>query len=189
MIRGGGVVLYPSDTIYGLGCDPFRAEAVERIFRIKGRPEEKGVLVLIPDESYLKSFCRKIPRDAAKLMRRFWPGPVTFLFPARSDLPELLKGRGDKIGLRLPLSRFLREWMGQIPGPLVSTSANLSGHPPPEDPAEIKQLFHDQVDLILEAGRLAGKPSSVVDLTVDPPRLVRAGENAAELARTIGPPQ
>ena len=176
-IRQGQVVLHPTDTLYGLGCDPFNEEALERLFAIKGRSQQQGVLLLVPDLSYSTVVSDTIPNIFYALTETLWPGPVTFLLEGKSSLsPRLLGGEG-KVGLRSPHLPFLKHWMKAIPGAIVSTSANRSGRPPPQSLDELKKLFLAQVDLFLEGGEIQGEThaSTVVDLTVDPPRIVRAG--------------
>ena len=179
VIRKGGVVLYPTDTVYGLGCDPFNISSLEKIFRLKGRAPEKGVLLLIPSGDWLSRIATVINPENIKLCNAWWPGPVTCLFRAGPDLPDLLTGSEGKIGIRLPDNRFLLDCMEAIPGPLVSTSANPAGKPAPADFAEIDPQILNGVDLCIEntAAAIAGKkPSTVVDLSGDEPLVVRRGE-------------
>jgi len=181
-IRQGKVVLYPTDTLYGLGCDPSNEEALRRLFAIKGRSETKGVLLLVQDSSYAEAVSDLIPDLFYELVETFWPGPVTLLLEGNSSCSRLILGKDGKVGLRHPDLAFLQLWMEAIPGPIVSTSANLSGEPLAalED---LKQLFDHQVDLILEGRetKQPSQPSTVVDLTMDPPRIVRAGRWAGRV--------
>ena len=181
-IRQGKVVLYPTDTLYGLGCDPSNEEALRRLFAIKGRSETKGVLLLVQDYSYAETVSDHIPDLFYELVETFWPGPVSLLLEGNSSCSRLLLGEAGKVGLRHPDLAFLQLWMEAIPGPIVSTSANLSGEPLAalED---LKQLFDHQVDLILEGRgtKQPSQPSTVVDLTMDPPRIVRAGQWAGRV--------
>jgi L-threonylcarbamoyladenylate synthase len=181
-IRRGGIVLYPTDTLYGLGCDPFNEEALQRLFTIKGRSQKKGVLLLIPNYNYSKAVSDHIPDLFYELVEAFWPGPVTLLLEGNSSCSRLLLGEEGKVGLRHPDLPFLQLWMEAIPGPIVSTSANLSGEPS-TSLQDLKQLFDQQVDLILEGTAIEqpGEPSTVVDLTIDPARVVRAGRWASRV--------
>lgn len=167
---------YPADTIYGLGCDPLNRHALQRIFTIKGRPESRGFLVLVPDMAAVRSLAAEIPPEAMALVERFWPGPLTLILSARPDLPPELTGDGSTIGVRQPLNAFLEAWMRELQGPIVSTSANRSGEPTPTEPAELRRLFGNVVDLFLESVEpLQGIPSTVVDLSRRPFRMVREG--------------
>ena len=186
VVRGGGIVLYPTDTVYGLGCDPFNEQAVGRLFEIKRRPESKGVPLLIGERRWVQELCRRVPPRFDGLAEEFWPGPVTFLFAAAPRLSPLIQGDQNKVGVRFPSCPFLERWMKAIPGPLVSSSANLSGQPPSSSVSELQALFGDQVDLFLEAGDLkAGSPSTVVDLSLDPPRVVRQGRLGEEVVEFL----
>jgi len=185
-IRHGGIVLYPTDTLYGLGCDPFNEEALQRLFTIKGRSQKKGVLLLIPNYTDSTDVSNDIPDLFYELAEAFWPGPVTLLLEGNSSCSRLLLGKGGKVGLRHPDLAFLQLWMEAIPGPIVSTSANVSGEPLAalED---LKQLFDHQVDLILEGreSKQPSQPSTVVDLTMNPPRIVRAGRWAGRVGEFL----
>ncbi len=186
VIRAGKLLLYPTDTIYGLGCDPFQPDALRRILELKGRASSKGLLVLVHSPAAALSLAVGVPSTFESLAARFWPGPVTFLLPAPSGLPELLVGKGGLIGVRCPSHSFLGRLLTDLDSPLVSTSANISGKPEPHSIAELRQLFKGKVDLFLDAGQLPKRqPSSVIDLSVDPPRLVRRGEQADEIERAL----
>ena len=175
VIRGGGIVLYPSDTIYGLGCDPFHAGAVKKIYDLKGRDLSKGVLLLVPTLDWVNRLAGTVSPVAEYLMSRHWPGPLTLLFSPSSGVPSELVGSGKRIGVRYPESRFLQLWMNSLSGPIVSTSANLSGSSVPQDLRNLRRLFSSRVDLFLEAGEPeASLPSTVVDM-VGIPRIVREG--------------
>lgn len=183
VIRSGGIVLHPTDTLYGLACDPFNARALEKIYRLKKRPPERGFLLLISDPDWVSRLAAPIPHLFPALAREFWPGPVTFLLSARPELPALLTGEGGKVGVRWPALAYLQDWLKALGGPIVSTSANRSGHPVPASVAELKRLFAGKVDLFLEVGEMENQtPSSVVDLTVSPARLVRQGKQAHRLS-------
>lgn len=182
VIREGGVVLHPSDTVYGLGCNPFDSAALQRLLQIKGRRQDRGVLVLIPDRDWVERLAHERPPLTAQITERFWPGPLTILLPAQPELSPQLTGSAGKIGIREPASRFLKDWMRRIPGPVVSTSANKSGHPAPETMKELEKAFGPLVDLTIDAGPLPpAPPSTVLDLTCRPPRILRRGRLAQEL--------
>ncbi len=186
VIRQGGVIVYPTDTIYGLGCVP-DAAAVERIFRIKQRIEEKGVLLLVPGLESARALCSMVPKAFDQLAGQFWPGPVTFLLPARPGLSRLIVGERSLVGCRDPDSLYLRTLMEMIPGPLVSTSANISGEPPSGRVEELRRQLAEQVDLFVDGGDVGELvASTVVDLSVTPPRVVRAGVMAGRVEEAIG---
>lgn len=177
-IRLGQIVMHPTDTIYGLACDPLNAKALQRLFAIKGRSPEKGALVMIHDIEYCEDMCRNIPNIFHKLASTFWPGPITLLLHGKPSLPDLLLGREGKIGLRCPDLPLLQLWMKSIPGAIVSTSANFSGQEGPRSLAALRQLLFDKVDLFLEGEEIdeQTQASTVIDLTFDPPKVVRLGQ-------------
>ncbi len=186
VVREGGVILYPSDTIYGLGCDPFCKSAVRRIFEIKKRPGEKGLLVLVPSSDWLERLARGVDSDLLKVCERFWPGPLTIVLKARRELSRELTGREGKIGIRWPANPFLQEWMERIPGPIVSTSANLSGGEVITSASELQELFGSEVDLFVQSEEpVRGTPSTVVDFTCTPPEILRQGPLGQEVERYL----
>ena len=179
VIRKGGVILYPTDTVYGLGCDPFSCNALERILALKGRVPDKGVLVLIPSYEWLFRISGDVGQGMLDLCRSWWPGPVTCLFAAAPELPGILTGSGGKIGVRMPDSRFLLDCMNSIPGPLVSTSANLAGEPPVSRFSAVNSRIMEGVDLCISdtaETKSERKVSTVVDLSGDEPLIIREGE-------------
>ena len=180
-VRRGGVVLHPTDTVYGLACDPFCQAALERVLALKERSRRQGFLLLIPDADWAKRLTASQPQAFLPLARRFWPGPLTLLLPARDRVPPIIRGEEGKVGLRIPQLPFLRAWLQALDSPLVSTSANLSGRPTPSVDG-LKRLFRERVDLFLEEGAAAATtPSTVLDLTSHPPRIVRRGERSDEI--------
>lgn len=186
VVRKGGVILYPSDTIYGLGCDPFCESAVRRILQIKKRPGEKGLLVLVSSLEWLERLARGVDSDVLDICKRFWPGPLTIVLKARPELSRELTGGAGKIGIRWPANPFLQEWMERIPGPVVSTSANLSGGEVVTSVRELKELFGSDVDLFVQSTEpLGGTPSTVVDFTCTPPEILRQGPLGLQVERYL----
>ena len=176
LLRRGLLVVYPTETFYGLACDPRQTAAVERIFEAKGRPERMALPLIVADRDAVRICVRTVPDLADRLMEAFWPGPLTLVLHAADDLPPLLLGGGHTVGVRVsphPVASALARAAG---GPIVATSANRSGGPPPSTALEAGEALGDAVSLILDAGPTqGGSPSTVLDLTVDPPRLVRSG--------------
>ncbi len=187
VIRAGGVVLHPSDTVYGLACDPFNLEALRRLLQIKGRPEGKGFLLLVHNLEVIKDISNTVSKVFYELSEEFWPGPVTLLLEGRKELPPAILGKRGQVGVRFPEQPFLKLWVKQIPGPVVSTSANLSGEVLPKSVSQLKGLFGERVDLFLEGGEVdpGAKPSTVIDLTVDPPCIVREGQCLEEVKESL----
>ena len=159
----GQVVAIPTETYYGLGVDPFNPEAVERLLAVKGRKDEKPILVLIGSLDQLSSLVQEVPSTASSLIEAFWPGPLTILFPARPSLPSGLTAGTGSVGVRLSSCRPLCELLERT-GPLTGTSANRTGAPPAQTPEAVQEMFHDKVELIVDCGPTpGGLPSTVVE--------------------------
>jgi L-threonylcarbamoyladenylate synthase len=176
VVRAKGVIAYPTDTFYGLGADPRDPEAVKKIFDIKGRKAGQPILLLLHDRSEVTAWASAVTPSAERLMDRFWPGPLTLVFPAAPHVLPELTGVGGTIGLRVPgneLTRGLLRYLGMA---LTGTSANRSGGRDPRTAEEVIREVGDRVDLVLDGGATAGdRPSTVVDVTVEPPRIIRKG--------------
>ncbi len=173
-LRSGQVVAIPTETYYGLAVDPFEEQALERLFRLKRRPASKPVPVIIGKREQLTLLVQKISESHRLLIERFWPGPLTLLFWAKPGLPDLLTGKAKKVAVRLT-SHPLAQELAAVFGPLTATSANLSGASPAVKAEEVLRELPD-VDLVLDAGVCPGKvPSTLLDLTVDPPQILREG--------------
>jgi len=176
VIESGGVIAYPTDTFYGLGVDPRNLRAIRKVFAIKGRKTDQPILLLLHDRIDVSVWASEITPSALRLMDRFWPGPLTLVFrAARQVLPEVTAGTGT-IGLRVPGNDVTRKLLGSVGHSLTGTSANRSGRPSPRTANEVLKELGDSIDLILDGGPAAeGRPSTIVDVTEEPPRLVRQG--------------
>ncbi|RLB06676.1 MAG: threonylcarbamoyl-AMP synthase [Deltaproteobacteria bacterium] len=175
VLKEGGVVIYPTETLYGLGTNPFCLTAIKRLYEIKGRKEDKPIPFLIKDVGMLAAFVKEVPPLGRTLAKKYWPGPLTLIFWAKEGLPFPLKGKDGKIGLRVsshPIARMILEGLDT---PLTSTSANLAGRADLTDVQRIYQIFGEQVDLIIDGGEVAGVASTVIDLTETPPKILREG--------------
>jgi len=172
----GGVIIYPTDTIYGLGCDIFQHKAVERICRIKQVDPAKAQLSFICyDLSDLSNYTKSISTPLYRLLKNYLPGPYTFILPASKQVPKILKSRKDTIGLRIPDNMIARSLIHELGHPILSSS--LPGQMVEEytDPGMIREKFESQVDIIIDGGIGGMVPSTIVDCTVDPPVLIRKG--------------
>ncbi len=180
IIRRGGVIAFPTRCLYGLGADAFNPDAVERVIQIKQRPDDKPILVLIDTRNRLKSLVTHIPPAADAIMEAFWPGRVTLVFEARDMLAVQLTAQTGKIGVRLPGHPAASALVKHVKGPVTGTSANLSGRAGCHRAQDLEPQIAGQLDLILDAGTLmGGVGSTVVDVTVDPPRVLRDGQVSA----------
>jgi L-threonylcarbamoyladenylate synthase len=176
VIAGDGVIVYPTDTLYGIGANSYSEKAVRRILEVKRRPAGKGMPVLISDVEMVSELSAEIPAIFQDLAARFWPGPLTLILKAAAALPAELVGSGKTIGVRLPNVPWIRELIRSAGVPLVATSANISGGREASTPEEAIRLFAREVDLIVDGGRTPmSLPSTVLDLTSEAPLLVREG--------------
>ena len=176
VLAGNGVIVYPTDTFYGLGAKCFSQKALHRIFEIKKRPGFKGLPVLVSDLEMAKGMTAGLPPVFYALASRFWPGPLTIVLKAASHLPAELVGPGRTIGIRLPAVPWLQALIRETGVALVTTSANISGEGEIDSAQEVIRVFKGKVELIVDGGRTpGGKPSTVIDLTGEKPILIREG--------------
>jgi len=176
VIRKGGVIAFPTRCLYGLGANAFNPEAVDRIFKIKQRPANNPLLVLIDDPQRLKRLVTHISVAAKVIAERFWPGRVTLVFDASAQVPNYLTAGTGKIGIRLAGHPVATALAGASQGPITGTSANVSGSPGCHQIRDLMPEVTEQLDLILDAGPLkGGRGSTVVDVTGEVPRVLREG--------------
>ena len=181
VFKQGGVIAYPTETFYGLCVDPFNEGAVEKLFALKGRSMKNPVSVIIPDVSMLEKVAVEVTPVASALIKRFWPGPLTLIFKARSNVPALLLGSTGKIGVRVSSSPVAKRLSGTLSSPITATSANPSGSPPPASAEEVLGYFNGSIDVLINGGRLPGRlGSTVVDASGPGITVVRAGEVPTE---------
>jgi len=183
LLRRGGTIAYPTETFYGLGADALNEAAVGKIFAIKGRGFQNPLPVVIGAREDLTSLVADVPDAAVPLMRDFWPGPLTLVFRAAPSIPPLLTAGTGKIGIRLSSHPVARELARRLGGPLTATSANLSGQKEAVSAQEVRaNLRHLEPGALLDGGPApGGRGSTVLDVTTDPPMLLREG--AIPLAR------
>ncbi|MGH7204632.1 MAG: L-threonylcarbamoyladenylate synthase [Nitrospiraceae bacterium] len=174
VLRRSGVIAVPTETFYALGASTSDEVAIRRVCAIKGRPHGKPILALIADRTQLTALVNEVTSAATTLMERFWPGPLTLIFPASPLLPEVLTAGTGSVGVRQTAHAGLAPLLRHV-GPLTGTSANRSGEPPARTAEEVQTTLGSEVDLILDGGSAAGGlPSTIVD-TVGPIRLLREG--------------
>jgi L-threonylcarbamoyladenylate synthase len=176
VIRTGGIVVFPTQCLYGLGADAFNVDAVERIYAIKKRSLAKPILILVADPNVLIGLVQTIPIAARKLISRFWPGNLTVVLKAGSALPPLLTSFTDKIGIREVGQPIARAIVSAFGGPITGTSANWAGHGGIYSVSKLPTDMIKSVDLVLDVGELkGGLGSTVVDVTLSPPKILREG--------------
>ncbi len=176
IIKQGGVVLFPTRYLYGLGADAFNSAAVARVFEIKQRPYHKPLLVLLDKQENLSRLVKTIPPAARRIMDRFWPGDVTIVLLAKANLPENLTAGTGKIGVRMPQHPIARALTNAVEGPITATSANVAGKVGCSQIQDLDPLIAEKLDLILDAGPLEGGiGSTVVDVTTETLKILREG--------------
>jgi L-threonylcarbamoyladenylate synthase len=176
VLADNGVIVYPTETFYGLGANALSRKALRRVFEVKQRPISKGLPVLVSDLLMAEGLAAELPPAFYTLASRFWPGPLTLVVKAAGRLPPELVGPGRAIGIRLPAVPWLQALIRESGFALVTTSANISGQGEMSSAEEVKRVFLDKVDLIVDGGTTPGnKPSTVIDLRGEKPVLVREG--------------
>lgn len=178
ILNNGGLVIYPTDTVYGLGCDIFNAKAVERVARIKGmRIKDANFSFICHDFSHLSDYTRPIGSSSFKLIKKNLPGPFTFILPASNNIPKLFKNKKKTVGIRIPQNNIILEIVKQFGHPILTTSI----HDEDEileyttDPELIHEKFQQQVDVVIDGGFGNNIPSTVIDCTDTEPVIIRQG--------------
>jgi L-threonylcarbamoyladenylate synthase len=176
LIANGGLIAFRTDTFYGLGADPLNRDAVTRIKILKGREDNKPILLLVADATDVDRLMIDKSEDFAVVARSFWPGPLTIVGVAARELPQELTAGTGTIGLRLPNDDNVRSLVSLCGGALTATSANASGSPPACSAQEVADYFPTGIDLIIDGGDVtATEPSTVLDLSKPEPRVIREG--------------
>ena len=182
-IRKGGVVIYPTDTVYGLGCDLNNSKALERVARIKGiKPEKADFSIICYDLSHLSDYTRQVDNATFKLMKKAFPGPFTFILNANSNVPKIFKHKKKTVGIRIPDNNIPREIVRELGHPIVTTSV-LDDDEILEyttDPELIHERYFHQVDMVIDGGYGNNEASTVVDCTGDEPIIIRQGMGVIE---------
>ena len=176
ILRRGGLVGVPTETVYGLGADALNAAAVERIFKAKGRPQDNPLILHVPEVSWLERYCQNIPPAACVLAEKFWPGPLTMILPRRENVPNAVTCGLSTVGVRCPDHPAFLAVLRLLDRPVAAPSGNLSGRPSPTCAAHMARDMEGRIDAILDGGPCGvGVESTIVDLTAPVPRLLRPG--------------
>ncbi|MBN2031471.1 threonylcarbamoyl-AMP synthase [bacterium] len=188
-LRCGGIIGYPTDTVYGLGGDGMNEDVIDQIYRLKGRSTQYPFPLLVGRAEDVSRLTRTISFKAEVLMEQFWPGPLTLVFSGSRSLSSLLTGKEGKVGLRLSSDPICQAILMKFEKPLISTSANPSGHKPAQSASQVFDYFGNQVDLILDGGeKKAGVPSTVIDVSGTLPKIIREGAiSKGRIEKVIGP--
>ena len=174
-LKSGGIVAIPTDTVYGLGADPFNPEAVQKLYTFKGRPDGKPIPLVLSSVDDVYRVAQNLPDYFFHLTDRFWPGGLTIIVEAKDLLPVLTAG-GNTVGVRIPDNPLLLKILKTFGGPAAITSANLSGEPPATSAQEIGEELASRIDVIVDGGKTPGPvPSTVYDISISPPLIRRHG--------------
>ena len=174
VLKAGGIIIYPTDTVYGIGCDILNKAAIGRIQEIKNNPDIKLLSFICPNLKDISKYA-KVSDYAYKTMKHLLPGPYTFILPAAKQVPKKLWNKRKSVGIRVPDHKIAISIVEGLGNPIISTSATNRKGEVLFDPLEIRNIFNSQVDLMLASGNLNGTPSSVIDLSEDTPVIVRQG--------------
>jgi L-threonylcarbamoyladenylate synthase len=185
LLKQGKLVAFPTDTLYGLGANATDPNAVEAVFKAKGRPGNKPLIVLARDLSMVLELVEPIDPSARMVMDTLWPGPLTLILLASPRLPLSLTGHTRRLGVRVPDSKISQALLEATSLPLTASSANRSGGKDPVDAETVREQLGGSVDLLLDGGPAPGKASTILDLTANPPRIVRRGPVSRDLIMTI----
>lgn len=176
ILRRGGLLGIPTETVYGLGADALNETAVRHIFEAKGRPQDNPLIIHVPDASWLERYCREVPETAYRLAERFWPGPLTMILPRRENVPLQTTGGLETVGVRCPDHPVTRAIIEAAGVPVAAPSGNTSGRPSPTTAGHMAEDMDGKIDGIVDGGPCAvGVESTIIDLTCTPPRLLRPG--------------
>lgn len=187
-LERGDVVVFPTETVYGLGADALNPAAVEKVFQLKGRNPDTPIPIIVADQAMLKDLVEEIPPIARKLMERFWPGPLTLVLPAVPGTPKQLLNRTGGIGVRISSQPIATQLARELRRPLTATSANPSGQPAASTIEQAQNYFAGEIEIFLDGGKLPSKTgSSVVEVSDNRIKIIREGEiSAVQLAVSIG---
>jgi len=174
ILKSGGVIIYPTDTVYGIGCDIFNKEALDRVYNIKHDSGTKLFSFICPDLKNISKYAR-VSDFAYKSMKKLLPGPYTFVLPAAREVPKKLWTKRDTVGIRVPDHHIALTLAKELGNPIISTSVTNRKGEILYNPEEIQAIFNSQVDLMLSCGPLSGKPSSIIDLSKDEAEVLREG--------------
>jgi L-threonylcarbamoyladenylate synthase len=176
VIRSGGLVAFPTETVYGLGADALNEAAVRRIFGVKGRPPDNPIIVHVADRDSVYLLASEVPRAAEELISRFWPGPMTLVLKRTELVPAVTCGGLETVAVRMPAHPVALELIEEAGVPIAAPSANVSGSPSPTSAEHVLRDLGGKIEMVLDGGPAEiGVESTVIDMTVDPPELLRPG--------------
>lgn len=188
VIKKGGTVAFPTETVYGLGADALNTEAINKVFKAKGRPSDNPLIVHIADMEALRLIAKRPTKAALSLINKFWPGPLTIILKKKKVVPDIVTGGLDTVAVRMPDNKIALSLIKKSGVPLVAPSANLSGRPSPTKAGDVAEDLSGRIDLIIDGGKTRiGIESTVIDMTITPPTLLRPGGlSLEEIEKVIG---
>ncbi len=187
LLQRGEAIAFPTDTVYGVGSHAFLPEAVARLYTVKDRPSHLPIPLLLAEAEEMEAVCAPIPPLAWQLAERFWPGGLSLVLPRAPTVPDIVTAGGETVAVRLPDHALVRELIRRLGAPLAATSANVHGRLPPITAEEVTAQLGGRIPLILDGGPCpGGVASTVLDLTVSPPRILRHGPVTAEQLAVFG---
>ncbi|NMB76319.1 MAG: threonylcarbamoyl-AMP synthase [Myxococcales bacterium] len=175
----GAVIAYPTDTVYGIGCDIFSKSGIERIYQLKDRSRKKPLSFVCADLRDISRYAQ-VSDAAFRIMKRFLPGPYTFILEATKEVPRIMMSKRRTVGIRVPNHPVCLALVRELMHPIISTSANISSEDPLCHPKEIHDKFGKVLDLVIDGGLLPNQPSTVIDLTGEAPYVVREGKGPVD---------
>ena len=176
IIKGGGIIAYPTESFYALGVLATNEKALENLFLLKKRPIEKPLPLIVGGPEALAAVVKTVPDRAIELMKRFWPGPLTIVFEAADNVSDLLTAGTGRVAVRVPGDSIALHLAREAGFPITATSANISTKPPADNPDAVLDYFGDSIDLIIDVGKTpGGRPSTIVDVTTDTLKILREG--------------
>lgn len=181
ILENNGIIIYPTETLYGIGVKYDNRKLLKKVFEIKKRPVEKS-FPLIVNLKHLELITEFIPSIAKKFIEKYWPGPLTLLLPAQKNLPKRIT-KDNKVAVRMPGESFALKLIQASQFPITATSANISGYPAADCIEAVMKYFENSsIELLIDGGKLPGIPSTIVDVTVEPPQLIRKGAIEIDLS-------
>ncbi|MDR0797561.1 MAG: threonylcarbamoyl-AMP synthase, partial [Nitrososphaerota archaeon] len=188
IIQNGGLVAFPTETVYGLGTNALDSTAILNLFKTKNRPMDNPPILHVVDTSYVHQLAKEVPKNAEILMKKFWPGPLTLIFKHSDAIPKTVVAGLDTVAIRIPNHNVALSLIKQSGMPIAAPSANLSGKPSPTTAQHVLNDLAGKIDAILDGGLTSiGVESTVLDLTVDPPLILRPGGTTFEQIQTVLP--
>lgn len=188
ILRKSGLVAFPTETVYGLGAIALDPKAVKKIFEVKGRPTDNPLIIHIADKKEVHRLVKEVPKEAEKLINKFWPGPLTIILKKSEIVPDIVTANLDSVAIRMPANKIALALIKEAKVPVAAPSANLFSKPSPTSAEHVIQDLYGKIDVIIDGGKTKiGVESTIIDLTINPPMLLRPGKITLEkLEKVLG---